>query len=43
MPGLGSCSLALGLHLAAVSRGGFVYLFCDYMYELPEFMRPEVK
>lgn len=33
----------LGLHSAAASRGGFVYLFHDYVYELPEFMRSEVK
>lgn len=33
----------LGLHSAAASRGRFVYLFRDYVYELPEFMRSEVK
>lgn len=33
----------LGLHSAAASRRGFVYLFHDYVYELPEFMRSEVK
>lgn len=33
----------LGLRSAAASRRGFVYLFHDYVYELPEFMRSEVK
>lgn len=33
----------LGLHSASASRGDFVYLFHDYVYELPEFMRSEVK
>lgn len=33
----------LGLHSAAASHNRFVYLFHDYMYELPEFLRSEVK
>lgn len=33
----------LGLRSAAASRGCFVYLFRDYVYDLPEFMRSEVE
>lgn len=41
--GWAAAAWPLGLPSAAASHGRFVYLFRDYVYELPEFMRSGVK